>query len=241
MNSPGQVFPFLKDAETAARSPEEWRMLIVRALRDLADLGGPGAFKGWQGELAAAGLMAKLYPVAKHELLASGMDREKVEAMSVGQAVAVHTARATESVYHELFKNMLLPYPQATARLSESTNRLEDSIGQNASLTGKIGLPIANLFLPAVHNVLHAQIRAARNFTALQAIEAIRMHTAATGKLPASLADVTIVPVPANPASGQPFPYKFDAATGIATLDVLPSAGRQARHEGKHYVLRLKK
>ena len=241
MNSPNLVFPFLKDAETAVRSPEEWRLLIVRSLADLADLGGPGAFKGWQGEIAAAGLMAKLYPVAKQELLASGMAREKVEAMAVGQAVAVHTARATESLYHELFKCMMLPYAEAIPRLSETMQRLEkEEIRPDAGLTGKIGLPIASLFLPAVNNVLHAQVRAARNLAALQALEAIRMHTALKGTAPVSLADITVVPVPSDPATGKPFVYKLDAAAGIATLDVYPSPGHQARYEGKHYILKLR-
>lgn len=242
MSSPYQVFPFLKDAETAVRSPEEWRLLIVRSLADLSNLGGPGSFQGWQGELAAAGLMAKLYPAAKQELLAAGMSREQVEAMAVGQAVAVHTARATELLYHELFKNLLLPYPQAIARLKAARQRLaEDQIRPDAGLSGKIGLPIANLFLPAVDSALHAQVRAARTLAGLQAVEAIRMHTAVTGKLPASLAEVATVPVPVDPATGEPFEYAYDAATGTATLDVLPSPGHQARYEGKHYVLQLPK
>jgi hypothetical protein len=242
MSSPFRIFPFLKDAETAARSPEEWRSLIVRGLADLADLGGPGAYKGWQGEIAAAGLMAKLYPAAKQELLASGMDREKVESMSVGQAVAVQTARATESLYQELFKYTLLPAAEAIPRLSESMRRLEkEQISPDAALSGKIGLPIANFFLPSVTNVLLAEVRNARNLAALQAIEAIRMHTAVNGALPATLSDITIVPVPPNPATAQPFAYKLDASAGVATLDVPPSASRQARYEGKHYVLRLRK
>ena len=242
MSSPYQVFPFLKDAETAIRSPEEWRMLIVRSLEDLSNLGGPGAFKVWQGELAAAGLMAKLYPVAKQELLAAGMSREQVETMSVGQAVAVHTARATESLYHELFKNLLLPYPPAVGRLAEVSQRwAKDEVRPDAGLTGKFGLPIASLFLPAVDGVLRAQIRGTRTLAALQVVEAIRMHSAVSGNLPASLADVSIVPVPVNPATGESFTYAYDGATGVATLDVPPSPGHPARYEGKHYILRLRK
>src|SRR4029079_8083986 len=116
-----------------------------------------------------------------------------------------------------------------------------DEIRADAGLTGKIGLPIANLFLPAVSNVLHAQVRAARNLAALQAIEAIRMHMAITGAAPASLGDISCVPVPPNPATGQPFPYKLDSPAGVATLDVPPSAALPARYEGKHYVLKLRK
>jgi hypothetical protein len=66
------------------------------------------------------------------------------------------------------------------------------------------------------------------------------MHAAATGKLPASLAEIEIVPVPLNPATGQPFVYSLDAAAGAATLE-FPAAGNlPARHDAKRYVIRLK-
>ena len=242
MNAAFQVFPFLKDAETTERTPEEWRLLIVRALEDLSELGAPAQFKGWQGELAAAGLMTALYPAAKAELLASGMDRERVEAMPVGQVVAIHTARATESIYHEIFKHTFMPYADAMQRLPATLHRLEkDSIRPDAAAFGKTGIPIASLFLPAVNAVMQAEIRATRNLAALQTIEAIRMHAAETGKLPSTLADVSVVPIPVNPATGDSFPYSFDAATDTATLDVPPSEAQRARHEGKHYVIRLRK
>ena len=68
------------------------------------------------------------------------------------------------------------------------------------------------------------------------------MHAAENdGKLPASLSDVTIVPVPKDAASGQPFPYKYDAATQTATLDVPPMSGWPARNVAKRYVIGLKK
>jgi hypothetical protein len=244
MNSPFQVFPFLRDAETAVRSPDEWRRLIISSLRDLSDLGAGGAsgIRGWQGELAAAGLMAKLYPVAKETLIAAGMQRDKVEAMSVGQVVAIHTARATEAAYHDIFKFTLLPYDQAMQRLPGMLKTLEkDVIRPDAALSGKIGLPIANLILPAVLPVLQAEVRASRSLAILQVIEAIRMHAATSGgKLPATLAEITLVPVPNNPATGQPFPYKLDAASGTATLDVPAIEGQQPRHTGKHYILRVR-
>ena len=48
---------------------------------------------------------------------------------------------------------------------------------------------------------------------------AVRMQAARDGgKLPAALADVTVVPVPNNPRTGQPFPYCVDG--NRATLEV---------------------
>ena len=54
---------------------------------------------------------------------------------------------------------------------------------------------------------------------ALMVVEALRMHAwENAGRLPASLDEITVVPVPENPATGEPFPYHLDGDT--ASLDV---------------------
>jgi hypothetical protein len=242
MGMPQQIFPFLKDAETAQRSPDEWRKLMIEGLVGLEGLEGnigPPTLTGWQAELAAAAVVAKLYPIAKDDLIASGMNRQRVEEMPVGQVVAIHTARVTDYVFQEFHKLSHLPYDEAMRRTVQTRDRLirEGYIGPG--FRGPGGLPIAALLLPAVEGVRYAEVRIARNFAALQAIEALRMHAAATSSLPVSLADVTIVPVPVNPATNEPFPYQLDAANKTATLDVPASPGQQARGEAKKYVLRL--
>ena len=55
-----------------------------------------------------------------------------------------------------------------------------------------------------------------------------------------SLAAVTVVPAPNNPATGQPFVYTLDAAAGTATLDVPPLGNMTPQQDGKRYVIRLK-
>jgi hypothetical protein len=241
MGLPQQIFPFLKDAETTQRTPDEWRRLIIEGMVGLEGLAGQSTpqFSGWQAELAAAAVVAKLYPIAKDALIADGMDRQRVEEMPVGQVVAIHTARATEYVFQEFAKLNLLPYDEAMRRSPQMRDRLikEGYIGPG--VRGPGGLPIAAMLLPAVEGVRHAEIRSARNFAALQVIEALRMHATSTGKLPAALAEVTVVPVPVNPATGQPFAYTFDAVSETATLEVPASPGQQQRHEGKRYVIRL--
>jgi hypothetical protein len=234
LHTPLQIFPFLKDAETAQRSPDQWRQVIVECLRDLGSLGAGQQFDGWQGELAAAAYVTKLYPVAKQAMIESGLDRDRVEGMPVGQVVAIHTARATQRLGHEMIKNALLPYDEALPRMAAVN--YQTLLGD--PLSGSVGLPIAPLLMPAVQSAYAAQTRLARTTAALQAIEALRMHAAASGKLPAALADVTIVPVPNNPATGQPFPYRLDAATGAATLEAPAVAG--IARDGKRYVIRLR-
>jgi hypothetical protein len=241
MGMPQQLFPFLRDAETAQRTPDEWRRLMIEGLVGLEGLASDSAPKlsGWQAELGAAAVVAKLYPIAKDALIAGGMDRQRVEEMPVGQVVAIHTARSTDYVYQEFFKLSLLPYDEAIRRSPQVRDRLirEGYIGPG--IRGPGGLPIAALLLPAVENVRHAEIRIARNFAALQVIEALRMHLASTGSLPVSLADVTIVPVPDNPATNDPFPYQFDAKNRTATLEVPANPGLQPRNDAKKYVIRL--
>jgi hypothetical protein len=63
-----------------------------------------------------------------------------------------------------------------------------------------------------------------RQLAALQAVEAIRAHLAASGgQLPRSWAEVKVVPVPADPLTGQPFAYTL--ANGVATVAGPPPAG----------------
>jgi hypothetical protein len=240
MNMPQQLFPLLADAETAQRSRDEWRRELVGCIRGLASIEGGAGLEPWQAELAAAAMVAKLYPTAKEQLLAEGFDPQKLEAMPVAQVVAIQTSRSVKYAFHEVFKLSFMPYHEAIERQPALLKRLEEEGHLHGHLGGKEGLPITSLLLPAVAAVRHAEMRSARNPTALQTIEAIRMHAAATGKLPTSLAEISIVPVPQNPVTGQPFEYRFDATTETATLE-FPAAGNlPARHDAKRYVIRLK-
>src|SRR5262249_52190473 len=65
-----------------------------------------------------------------------------------------------------------------------------------------------------------------RRFAALRAIEAVRVHAAGSGKLPAKLGDVVELPVPGDPLSGKAFEYSV--ADEVATLHAPPRAGETA-------------
>ena len=64
-----------------------------------------------------------------------------------------------------------------------------------------------------------------RRVSRQQAIEALRMHASASGKLPEKLEDVEIVPVPLDPATSQPFRYLLNG--DVAVLDVADEMGMQ--------------
>jgi hypothetical protein len=243
MNAPFQIFPFLKDAETTERTPEEWRRLLVECIASLENLeSGKQPQPGWQAELAAAAFATTLYPAAKEQLIAGGLSRDRVEAMSVGQVLAIQTSRSVEYAYHQMFKAALLPYDDAIRLMPAVMDKLEQEgyLRPSAAMKGRTGIPIAQLLLPALQGAFHAEGRMARGLAALQAIEAIRMHAAASGKLPASLAEVKVVPIPKDPVTGQAFPYSFDATSATATLELAPVSSLPNQGFPKRYVIKLK-
>jgi hypothetical protein len=70
--------------------------------------------------------------------------------------------------------------------------------------------------VPRVLSARLAQARLEQRIALLRHVEALRLHAAEHGKLPASLADLA-VPLPSDSFSGKPFVYKV--AAGIAHLE----------------------
>ena len=69
-------------------------------------------------------------------------------------------------------------------------------------------IPLAALLLPAALQAQTASARLDARISGLQVLEAIRMYAADhDGQLPTSLTDISKVPIPNNPLTGQPFPY----------------------------------
>ncbi|MBC7852533.1 MAG: hypothetical protein IAF94_03770 [Pirellulaceae bacterium] len=238
MEMPERMFPFLKDAETAQRTPEEWQRLMVESLNQLNEIGGTSTRPPeWQSRLAATAGLMMVYPESKKQLLEEGFDRDELEKMPAAQVVAIQASRAQKRVYHNVFKWSSLPYSQQGSRADQSMKTMIAEMGGIGQVTAADPLFLARLLLPAVTAAMNAEIRLHSNFAALQTIEALRMHAAAHGgQLPSSLEDVTIVPVPLNPATDKPFPYELKG--GVATL-VVPAASGQQEGQGKKYVIRM--
>lgn len=236
MELPEKLFPFLKDAESVERTPEEWQKLLVTGYRDVELLQeGPSPGASWLDSLAMTAMMAKNYPAAKAELIKSGMDAERVEKMPVGQVLAIQSSRVIRYSYHEIFKCMLLDYPDSAQRLKETNDRLIRDGYLRPGLGQKDPLGLTGLLLPAVSNVNQASIRLARNLAAIQTLEAIRMHMAAHGgQLPKSLAEITVVPVPNNPATGEPFSYEL---RGAEARLISPTLQVENQRDAIHYLI----
>jgi len=160
-----------------------------------------------------------------------GMSATGVEAMPPAQVLLLHMSHYYREVRDDVFKQGYLP--PAQARLLHTD---VEKILKNLPDTEAARVP--GLFLPAIHKILLANLRIERRLTLLMAIEALRMHAAKNGQLPDKLDQVTIVPVPNDPGTDQPFEYQRDGQT--ATL-VSRVAGEPLETTGIRYRVTLRK
>jgi hypothetical protein len=248
MNLPLQMFPFLKDPEHADHTPEQWKKIIAEVTQQLSDLNqltSAGRERDVNADLIAQSMATTIilagYSAAKEQLVASGMDAATVEAMPVGQVVAIQTVRTYRKAYQEMMKWTFLPYGQAREPMDASMADLQAKgfIGQSGGMPCVI--PIVPLLLPAVSSATLAPVRLQRDLAALQTIEAIRMSLARSGgQWPQTLDELSFAPAPIDPMTGQSFTYT-KLENGNVELILAPPPGRPASIFGKRYELELKK
>ncbi len=221
MSTGVRVFPALMDVETSEHSPAGWARLIADALKEYETLTASSPFQGIslaQNDLlrrmASAGLSLAIYPEAKQRLVHSGMDAAQVEKMPVGQVVLMDAAYEYQRIADEMEKWTYVPYPLAKKRIQ----RAENELFGNRQFNDGLGAMIADLLLPAIQAARTAQMRLQWQMNSLRVVEALRMHAAETGKFPASLDDVKVVPVPKNPITEQPYVYRLDGETAVLEL-----------------------
>jgi hypothetical protein len=209
-----RVIPLLHEPEQEEHSPEEWARLLAKGLSETLELGA-GAPKQpeWVMQAGVAGLGLIAYPDAKRRLIEGGMAPERVEQMPVGQVIAIDASREYRRLADEFEKGWYIPFSEAKAHDDQTAKLLG-----GGKLEGGYGRLMAKLLLPALSSVRTAQMRLGWQIGALQAIEAIRMHAAETGALPASLDEIKVVPVPLNPVTGQAYEYRLDGDTAVLEL-----------------------
>lgn len=190
----------------------------ILAFATLAEGTSPGS-PPLARRLAPLALALRDYAEAKRFLREHGRTAEQVEAMPVLHAVFLFQVHKYDVAYDDFRKGVGLPFLQAEANTLQAMGRFDPRESRRHG-------DLAGLLVPAIGRVHHSAARTDRRVAALRCVEAIRLHAAANGgKLPEKLADVTEVPVPADPWTGQPFDYRLEG--GKATLAGLPPAGQQ--------------
>jgi hypothetical protein len=162
-------------------------------------------------------------PAARRELVARGRPAAEADAMPAAQAVLLRAAAYHRERFDEQRKLFFAPYPFARPAMDKLVKEHERLV---ADPKADPAVRLLAVGFPAIGKLHHAHARLGRRLAQLQAVEAVRLHVAADG-LPATLAEVTAVPVPDDPFTGRPFGYARDGTTFAVTAPAL-DAGREA-------------
>ena len=224
-------FPALRQLNDTMHSPAYWQHLLDELEASVTE--------GLGMQLPKAGLRPLLtilaikgYPTARDGLIAQGRPRAEVEAMPVAQVLMLYTMQTYNQERDEWFKWLYVPYWQAVKGMEEVKKKFV-SEGRSKEV-----VPLASLLLPAVHGLAGASARNERGIAALRTVEALRIYAAAhEGRLPEKLADITAVPVPIDPMTGQAFTYHKTGETAV--LESPPPPGRTPRDYGLRYEITM--
>jgi hypothetical protein len=211
---------------------------LVRELDQLAGMNrSEGSLQNVGGRLELALYAAKVHPAAKKALLAQAWNPKEVEAMPVTKAAIMLEVLNYDRYYDDLAKWFGLPYWQAHEGLLRTDRQFKEDLAEG----GAVGMMLARLLLPAVQKVLAASANLDRKIAALRCIEALRLHAAAhDGQLPAKLADITEVPIPRDPVTGQAFEYRVEDGKAVLTGPA-PAGERPHGSNSIRYEITLKK
>jgi hypothetical protein len=155
-------------------------------------------------------LKAESLPAARDYLKASrNLVDPQLAAMPDDQVVALYLAGRFQELWDDLFKASYLPVRDAIPQLAAAEKRLEAA--------NTVPLALFLVSTPAIQTVMKNNLRPDRHLAALRVIEALRIYAAEhDGRLPESLDQITEIPVPEDPATGEPFIYR--AADSAAIL-----------------------
>jgi len=211
-------------------SPQEASRLLAEVNRMAHQLNAGRQDESWEGKLAAAAWVIKRYPAARQRLVELGRTPQEVEAMPTQQVVLLAALKQYGRRRDDLFKWCSVPYWQARPHF-KGFDEQRESLRRSGD-----DYPFL-LLIPNVHRAYYATTQLDRDIAALRCIEAIRLFAAANdGRLPASLGEITAVPLPIDPMTGESFIYTVEAGKAVLIAPALP--GEKISDE-IHYVLRM--
>jgi tetratricopeptide (TPR) repeat protein len=187
-----------------------------------------GFLMGLAHRTSVSEFAAKAAPNARADLLTLGKTQAEIARMTDSQAVALRVVLTLRSTWDEQIQVFRMPYPRAVEALKKLTERARVAAAGGDQLLARYAMDSA-----ALEKVYHAYIRIGRRLAGLQAVEAVRLHLASNkGVVPARLSDVTIVAVPDDPQTCEPFEY---AATPTGFTLSAPATDGQTAHAGNSF------
>jgi hypothetical protein len=227
-------FPDLADLDRP-RSAEEWEAALVRVRKELERIGGLDKEakppKAGTTSTDPAGKSPDLPAARKYLTEVAGLPAADVEAMPPARVLLLYLSNYYHEMRDEVFKAAYLPFPQGRPLSRATDERLKSAPETEAGR-------IVKMFLPAVPRVRLSEVRIERRLALQRTIEALRMHAASEGQLPDRLDQVTVVPVPNDPGTGQPFEYQRDGTTATLSSRI---PGEPLETTGLRFRLTLRK
>lgn len=221
-------FPRLRTLPTETLSREQANALATELLQTIAPVMGDQRPPDWVARLGMAAMATQVYPEAKRYLIAHGRTPEQVEAMPVLQAVLMFYTQEYNEIWDEILKRLSLPNWQAWPGLEAAAEKAR--VARATYMNVFVGL-----LMPAILKVRSADVRLQRHVAMLRCAEAIRHHAAEhAGRPPATLVEITSIPLPVDPLSGKGFDEFYKAEDDRAVLDV-PAMPHQPVGTGRRF------
>lgn len=222
-NMTGRMFPSLSDLPDSGAAEAVWQQRLVEATRDYLAL---GSLKENQDHTIQARLLAGMVVLGFSEtariyLQQIGYTSEEVAAMSPSEAVMRGTWERVRRIQDDFAKWALLPRTASEDYWREG----EESLQMNGSVSEPATI-LLNLLMPAMQAAQSAGTRTEQSVAFLATIEAIRMHAAEHGQLPASLENLQPVPALRDPATGAMFTYERTSETEARLERAFASPGQ---------------
>lgn len=170
--------------------------------------------------LTEAWLTLKLQKEAKDDLIARGRTEAQVKDLGPQGTVLLYLVGQFDIAFDEFAKYTNLPYSQSLPALRKAEVDMKAAQKKNPEAS-----MLAGALLPAVAKVKLAQARTDRKIATLRSFEALRLYAAKNGgELPKTWDNFTIVPVPLDPATGQPFDLRREGDVTVLTVPSLPGS-----------------
>jgi len=216
-------FPALRDLEDEVLTPAQASAVVSDFMKKIQTLGGKDGEVPFEG-LMPLGWVMLHYSDAKQFLARKGFSQQRIEAMPAAQAVLIYQKQEYKEMMDNIYKWFAFPYYQAQPYLEKGEDQFDDH-----HRTRGIKTNLFTTLLPALSRIAFIQARLDRHIALLRTIEAIRMFAADhSGRLPGSLAEITSVPIPADPVTGKDFLYdRINARSARLEAPVSPAESRK--------------
>jgi hypothetical protein len=226
------TLPMLRDLDKGPLTVEQGQKMLDQWASGLTDIAGHAEW--FPSRFALAGLVALQHPNARKSLVAMGKTEADVNAMPAAQVVLLESILRFKGMRDEMFIWCTVPYPEARQGLAKANEKIRRIRSEGI---GDIFLGGLMMILPAVDKVHFSTARTERRIAQMRTVEALRLHAAETGRFPAKLSDITIVPIPDDPLTSKPFEYER-TSNGKALLYGPPPKGETA-HVGNAFKYEL--